>query len=235
MKLSIIIPVYNELKTVEKILRKTDAVKFKIEKEIIVVDDGSTDGSGELLEQLYQQKSIKSFAKLFRLPTNLGKASALRIGIAISTGDIIVSQDADDELDSNDLPKLLEPLLTGETEVVFGSRFINGFPPNMQFPYIFINKFLSFLIRILYFRKITDEATAFKMFFRKILNNISITSAKFEYCPELTAKFLNRNYKIVEVPISYNPRKNTADKKIKWFDGIEAIYTLIKFRFLELS
>jgi len=234
VKLSIIIAAYNEENSIEEILDRIDKISFPIDIEVIVIDDGSTDKTYDILKKCFDEKKFVSLEKIFKIPTNLGKASAIRIGIGLSSGDIIVTQDADLELDPEELPKLLVPILNEETEVVFGSRFLNGYQDDMKFIYKFINIFLAFLVKILWFKTISDEATAYKMYKKSVLNNITLTSSTFEYCPELTAKLLNRNYKIVEIPVNYKPRINQGNKKIRWFDGIEAIYTLIKFRFFEL-
>ncbi len=233
MKLSVIVAVYNEEKTIEKVLEKIENIKLQIEKEIIVIDDGSTDNTSMILKQIFNSKKYLSFNIYHKIPANLGKASALRIGLALSSGDIIVTQDADLELEPSDLSVLLEPILNEETEVVFGSRFLIKYPETMKLEFKLINKLLAYLVRVLYFVKLTDEATAYKMFKKSILKNITLTSSTFEYCPEITAKLLNRNYNIVEIPISYTPREVTKEKKIKWYDGIEAIITLIKYRFAE--
>jgi len=233
LKLSIIVAAFNEESTILQTLEKLDNLSFPIEKEIIVIDDGSNDKTGELLKTVFESGKFKHFKRYFQIPANLGKASALRIGLALSEGDIIVTQDADLELDPDDLQKLAKPIISGEAEVVFGSRFYNGYPADMKFAYIFINKLLAYLTQILYLKKITDEATAYKMYKKSILRNMRLRSATFEYCPELTSKILNRGYKIIEIPVKYSPRQNDAGKKIRWFDGLEAIWTLLKYRFAE--
>ncbi|HPN29750.1 MAG TPA: glycosyltransferase family 2 protein [bacterium] len=233
MKLSIVVAVYNEEKTIELVLDKLHNLNIPIEKEILVIDDGSTDNTSNIVKIIFDSKKYESFKIYFKIPANLGKASALRIGFALCSGDIIVTQDADLELEPSNISLLLEPILSNKTEVVFGSRFYHKYPDSMKFEFKLINKILTFLVNILFFSKITDEATAYKMFKRSVLKNITLTSSAFEYCPEITAKLLNRNYQIIEIPVSYTPRLQVKDKKIKWYDGFEAIFTLIKFRFAE--
>lgn len=229
MKLSIIIPVYNEEKTINQILEKVLKVKLNLEKEIIVVDDCSKD---ETLNILKKRNSII----LLQHEKNKGKGAAIKSGFKKATGDIILIQDADLEYDPNDYPKLLKPILENKTKVVYGSRFLNKklifFGKNKtNLPFHWIgNRFLTFLTSILYRQRITDMETCYKVFRKEVLNNIHINSNRFEFEPEITAKISKAGYKIYEVPIDYKVRSYEEGKKITVLDGIKALYYLIKYR-----
>jgi glycosyltransferase involved in cell wall biosynthesis len=228
MKLSIIIPVYNEENTLEEIVDRVYAIDFgDVKSEIIVTNDGSHDHTGEIIQKL-QIKYPELIA--YQCPTNLGKGAAVRLGIALSTGEIITIQDADLELDPNDYLRLLTPLLNNKTKIVYGSRFLNS-NVKLKRTSRFANRFLTFFTNILYGSHLTDMETAYKMFFRETLNGIRLRCVRFDFEPEITAKFLKRGFKIVEVPISYRPRTVETGKKISWIDGYEAMYTLIRCRF----
>jgi glycosyltransferase involved in cell wall biosynthesis len=229
MKLSVVIPVYNEVKYIEEVIKKVKDVN--IEKEIVVVDDFSTDGTREILKGL-QGDGVRV---LFH-EKNKGKGAALRTGFKYTTGEVIIIQDADLEYDPQDYIKLMEPINSGIAEVVYGSRFLERrYTPdykNLFYLFHFIgNKILSFLVSILYFTKITDMETCYKVMKRDVLDNMNLTATGFEIEPEITVKILRRGFKIYEVPINYVPRDYREGKKISWRDGINAIYVLFKYRF----
>jgi len=231
LKLSIIIPVYNEESTIGAVIDRVYGVDLvDIEKEIIVADDGSSDNSIAIIKQkhLQHQDIIKVHTSLI----NLGKGAAIRFGMEYATGDIILIQDADLELNPAEYPLLLEPLLKGRADIVYGSRFLNKMnkiPSRTRWA----NWFLTALTNILYGSQLTDMATAYKIFRSDIIKSIRLRSARFEFEPEVTAKLLLAGHKIVEVPVSYQPRYVDDGKKIGWIDGVEYIYTLFKYRFLD--
>ncbi len=228
MKLSIIIPVYNEEDSLEKIVDRVFAADLgNVEKELIISDDGSKDRTNEIVQKLrLKYPSLISY----RSPTNLGKGAAVRLGIAISTGEIITIQDADLELDPNEYPLLLTHLLNQETKIVYGSRFLNSKVKLKRIPQL-ANKFLTFLTNLLFGSHLTDMETAYKMFLRETMEGIRLRCVRFDFEPEITANFLKKGYHILEVPITYTPRTIQAGKKISWIDGFEAIYTLVRSRF----
>lgn len=228
-KLSIIIPVFNEERNIEKVIHKIKKLPLPgIKKDIIIVDDGSWDGTSLILKRHRNDPEIHvHFSRL-----NLGKGVAIRIGLTYSTGKIILIQDADLEYDVNDYPKLLKPILDGKADVVYGSRF-RGKIRNMALFNFLGNKLLSFLATVLFFRRVTDEATAYKVFRSKVIKSLKLRSKHFEFCPEVTAKILkNRSVRYAEVPIRYKARNLAEGKKIKLRDGIAAIWTLFKYRFV---
>ena len=230
MKLSIIIPTYNEEQTLEEIVDRVYSVDFgDVDKEIIVSNDGSQDHTLEVIQKL-QNKHRELIA--YHSPINLGKGAAVRVGMAISTGDIITIQDADLELDPNDYIRLLNPLLNHETKIVFGSRFLNS-NVKLKKSSRLANRFLTSLTNILFRSHLTDMETAYKMFYRETLNGIKLRCVHFDFEPEITSKFLKKGLHILEMPISYHPRTVQAGKKISWIDGYEAIYTLFRCRFFD--
>jgi len=226
MKLSILIPVYNEEKTVEKLIKKVKKVKLPIKKEIIVVDDKSTDKTLSIL------KKIKGI-KLIEHKKNIGKGAAIKTAIKNADGEIIIIQDADLEYNPEDYNALIRPIIEKKEKVVYGSRVLkkeNKLYSSLEF-YIGGN-FLTLLTNILYpSAHITDEPTCYKVFRADVLKSIKLKCKRFEFCPEVTAKILKKGIKIKEIPISYFPRTVKEGKKINWKDGFEAIWTLIKYRF----
>lgn len=226
MKLSIIIPVYNEENHIKEVISQVKNAPIKIEKEIIIVDDGSFDKTTQILRKYLSDKEIK----LVFLKKNMGKGNAIRAGLAKSKGDIILIQDADMEYSVNDYPSLLEPIIKGQAEVVYGSRF-KGTIRNMRWPNRLANKLLVFTANVMYGLNLTDEATAYKAFKSEIIQKIPLNCQRFEFCPEITAKLAKKKYKIFEVPIFYSGRDSKAGKKIKLRDAFEAFWTLIKYRF----
>ncbi|MBU0929641.1 MAG: glycosyltransferase family 2 protein [Nanoarchaeota archaeon] len=232
MKLSIIIPLYNENGTIKELLKRINEVK--LDKEIIIVDDYSTDGSRGWLQKV-KDKNIK---KVFH-DKNYGKGMAIRSGIKEVTGDIVIIQDADLEYDPNDYYELIKPIEEGKAEVVYGSRLKGNLIKNMKskhsksyYEYYYGGRILTILANILYNAKITDEPTCYKVFKTNVIKNINLKCTKFEFCPEVTAKVRKKGYKIYEIPIKYNPRTLKEGKKIKFRDGFEAVWTLIKYRFV---
>jgi glycosyltransferase involved in cell wall biosynthesis len=229
MKLSIIIPVYNEEKTILEILSKIDEVKISPEKEIIIVDDGSKDKTREILSRINGRSKNK---KIIFHDKNYGKGHAILTGLKHASGQIILIQDADLEYDPNDYSKLIAPIINKKAKVVYGSRNLRD-NKRSAISFYLGGRFLSFLANLLYGTKITDEATCYKVFRADIIKNIDLKCEKFEFCPEVTAKVAKKGINILEVPISYYPRGKKQGKKIKWKDGIEAIWALIKYRFID--
>jgi glycosyltransferase involved in cell wall biosynthesis len=223
MKLSVVVPVYNESESLEEIICRVDAVP--IDKEVILVDDFSTDGTREILK-----KMETSGARVFYHERNLGKGAALRTGFKHATGDYLLVQDADLEYDPGEYPKLLQPLLEGRADVVYGSRF-SGKRHNMTSLHTVGNLFLTLMTNLLYQTSITDMETCYKVFPRKTIQSIKIECNRFNFEPEITAKLLKRKLRILEVPISYAGRNFKEGKKITWRDGISALWTLAKYRF----
>jgi len=232
MKLSIIIPVFNEKNTILELLRRVEEVKLKdIEKEIIIVDDGSNDGTREIL------KRIEGRYRTIYHKRNLGKGMAVRSGLKWANGDYIIVQDADLEYNPQDIKLLLNQALKTRAKVVYGSRILGKDKNKTSNPlFYFGGRFLTFITNLLYGSKITDEPVGYKMFHREIFKKITLESRGFEFCPEITAKILKAGYKIEEVPVSYNPRSQKEGKKIKVFrDGLKAVWTLIRYKFKNIK
>lgn len=222
MKLSIIIPAYNEMDTIAEVLDKVRAVE--IEKEIIVADDCSTDGTREFVRKQQDVIMVES-------PKNLGKGSAIRAALESVSGDIVVIQDADLEYDPNDFHALIKPILEDKADIVYGTRFA-GARPKMRLANYLANKLFAFMATVLYGARVTDEATCYKAFRADVIKSIDLRCKRFEFCPEVTARFLKRGYRYAEVPIWYCARTHAEGKKIKWQDGVECIWTLLKYRFI---
>jgi glycosyltransferase involved in cell wall biosynthesis len=226
LKLSIIIPVYNEEATFEEIVNRVRATGLA--HEIIVVDDGSTDASPAILTRL--QNSAQPPLRLFRHEQNRGKGAAMRTGLAAVTGDLVLVQDADLEYDPADYAALLAPFADPSVQVVYGSRNLRR-NPKSSLAFYWGGRLLSWIANWLYGSHITDEATGYKVIKTELLRDMGLETDGFEFCPEVTAKLLQRNVVIHEVPISYDPRSWEEGKKIQWYDGAIAIWTLIKYRF----
>jgi dolichol-phosphate mannosyltransferase len=223
--ISVIVPIYNEANTVDELLSRLREAPFA--KEIIVIDDCSTDGTSDILAQ------AKGIAYI-RHDRNRGKGSAIRAGIERATGDIIIIQDADLEYDPNEIPTVVDPIRRGECAIAYGKRFTHGLPKNMPFPNKIANVLLVWTVRILYGRRLNDEATCYKAFRSDLLKAMDLKCTRFEFCPEVTAKLLRRGHDIREVEIrNYRPRIKEEGKKIHWTDGLEAIYTLFRYRFFD--
>jgi len=225
-KISIIIPVYNEKNTIKKIVEQVKKVELSLEKEIILVDDCSSDGSSEVLKQL-QEKNIKVFFH----QKNQGKGAALRTGFSHATGDIVLIQDADLEYNPSEYPILLESILDGRADAVYGSRFLGGPHRVLFFWHYMGNKFLTTFSNMLSNLNLTDMETCYKVFKKEILDKITIKSNRFGFEPEITIKLAKLKCRIYEVPISYSGRDYSEGKKIGWKDGLAAIFHLIRFKF----
>jgi len=229
MKLSIIMPVYNERDTLCEILSQVRAVELPdLEKEILLVDDGSTDGSREILAQ----EATTGDLRVFYHDQNQGKGAAVRTAIEHATGDLIVIQDADLEYDPRDYPTLIRPIVEGRVAVVYGSRFL-GPRKAMLFWHMLGNKLLTLTTNILYNTILSDMETCYKCFRADVVKDIPLHARRFEFEPEVTAKVLKRGHRIFEVPISYYGREYHEGKKISWRDAPLAFWTLIKYRFVD--
>ena len=226
-KVSIIIPVYNEKNTIISILQEINKTNFsELEKEIIIVDDASTDGTEKILQEL-----VADYKVLFH-KANQGKGAAIRTALKEVTGDFVIIQDADLEYLPEDYNLLLPLLINDEADVVYGSRFIN--PDNIKnfiLKNMIANKFLTCLNNLLYGTQITDMETCYKAFRKEFIQDITIKSNRFDFEPEITAKVIKKKARFKEVPIRYRGRGHKEGKKINWKDGIQAVFTIIKYRF----
>lgn len=222
MKLSIIIPAYNEIDTIPEVLDRVRAENF--DKEIIVVDDCSTDGTREFLRK---QQNIT----LIEHDRNFGKGASIRTALEHVTGDIVIIQDADLEYDPADYLKLVQPIMEDKADIVYGTRFA-GRKPNMRLANYIANRLFAWLATVLYGVRVTDEATCYKAFRTEVIKSIQLNCKRFDFCPEVTARLLKRGWRYAEVPISYQARTYGQGKKIKWFDGVQCIWTLLKYRFI---
>lgn len=231
VKLSVIMPVYNEEKTIKDIVNKVKKIKINdIVKEIIIVDDYSTDTTKHILKNLKGNST-----KVFYHKKNMGKGAAIKTGFKNSTGDIIIIQDADLEYNPDEYERLLKPIMENKTKVVYGSRLnaIRKDIKNMYKLHYIGNMFLTLITNLLYGAKISDMETGYKVFRREVIKNINLRANRFDFEPEITAKIIKKGYKIYEVPISFSGRKFEEGKKITWIDGIKAAYYLIKYRFAD--
>ena len=225
-KLSILIPVYNEKEFLLELLRRVESVNFGLEKEIILIDDFSTDGTKDFYKNLpyrilYHEK-------------NMGKGASLKDGIEAASGDIIIIQDADLEYNPEDYIPLVELIKRDEADVVYGSRFADkNNIGNFLLLSFLANKFLTYITQILFNTKLTDMETCYKAFKSEIIKNIDIKSKRFDFEPEITAKVLKQNVRFAELPITYNARTKNDGKKICWKDGVQAIFTLVKYKFFD--
>jgi glycosyltransferase involved in cell wall biosynthesis len=227
--LSVIVPVFNERTTVAEVLRRIRAVELPVDIEVVVVDDGSSDGTDKVLAALGD-----STVRIINHRRNQGKGAAIRTGMEAVRGDLVLIQDADLEYDPADWPRLLDPILRGKARVVYGSRF-TGERKNMLPLHWIGNRFLSLVTNVLYSSTLSDMETCYKLFDRQVLEGITIESDKFNFEPEITAKVLRRGFRIYEVPISYAGREVDEGKKITWRDGFGALQALVKYRFTRIE
>lgn len=228
VKLSVVIPVYNERETIAEILRRVGRVRLA--SEIVVVDDGSTDGTREVLTQLARRRSR---LRLILHERNRGKGAAVRTGIAAARGELVLIQDADLEYDPRDYRAMLAPIEEGLADVVFGSRFLGGARRPTMFWHMIANKMLTLMTNVLYNSILSDMETGYKLFRRETIQGIPLRARRFEFEPEVTAKLLKRHVRIYEVPISFNPREYSEGKKIGLWDAFEAVWALLKYRFVD--
>src|SRR5437773_8069384 len=229
-KVSIIVPVYNEAQTIESVVDRILAVDLGgIEREVLIVNDGSDDATRSNIDgsRWRGDPAIRTFDN----PINLGKGAAIRHGLRFATGDIVLIQDADLELDPSQYMQLLRPILDGATDIVYGSRFLVR-APHVPWRTRVANRALTGITNLLYGSRLTDMETAYKVFRRELLAGLRLRCVAFDFEPEFTAKMLRAGRRIVEVPIDYHPRRVDEGKKIRWVDGVDAVYTLIKFRFV---
>lgn len=225
MKLSIVIPCYNEIATIDTIIKLVRSASYP-DKEIIVVDDCSTDGTREALKT----RLASQVDTVIYHTKNQGKGAALRTGIAVATGDMVIIQDADLEYDPNEYPKLISPIMDGKADAVYGSRFLGGEPHRVLFFWHRVgNAFLTLLSNMLTNINLTDMETCYKLFKREIIQSIKIEEDRFGFEPEITAKLAKHNYRIYEVGISYHGRTYAEGKKINWKDGVHAMYCILKY------
>lgn len=225
MLLSIVIPVFNEKKTILEILKKIDNLDSSLKRELIIVDDGSTDGTRDILDTLRTRKDIKIIFK----EKNSGKGDSLKIGFKESKGDYVIVQDADLEYEPKDYFLLLEKITDSTKTVVYGSRFMGKYK-DMSSLHYYGNKFLTLITNILYGVVLTDMETCYKLFPGDFIRRLKLKANRFDFEPEITAKICKSGYKIIEVPIHYYGRKHSEGKKITWKDGFNAIYSLLKYR-----
>ncbi|MCD4803429.1 MAG: glycosyltransferase family 2 protein [Anaerolineales bacterium] len=227
MKLSVIIPIYNEKDTLEEIISRVQATG--IPDELVLIDDGSIDGTVDIVKKFEGKEGFK----VRLLQKNQGKGAAVRSGLNIATGDVLLIQDADLEYDPRDYPALLKPIEEGLADVVYGSRFLGGSRRVTMFWHMVANKLLTLFTNILYNTILTDMETGYKVFKREVVKDMPLHAKRFEFEPEFTAKILKRDYRIFEVPITFNPRDYEEGKKIGLKDAFEAIWALIKYRFVD--
>jgi len=241
MKLSVVMPVYNEIGTIAEILRRVRAVQLAVpvgygpengiavqfEREIVIVDDGSTDGTREILHTLEGEPDV---VVVFH-EHNQGKGAAVRTGLQHASGDVMLVQDADLEYDPRDYPALLQPIVEGRSQVVYGSRFRGGPTRAMFFWHMAGNRFLTLVTNVLYDTILSDMETCYKVFTREVAEQLDLKAPGWGFDPEITAQILKRGYRIYEVPISYTGREFEEGKKISWRDGITVLWTLIRYRF----
>jgi glycosyltransferase involved in cell wall biosynthesis len=229
VKLSVVVPVYNEAVTIAQVIEQVLEVELDgTEKEIIIVNDGSTDGTSAALDTLAAEHP--DLLTIIHHKQNQGKGTAIRTALAHVTGDVVITQDADLEYDPKDYPALLAPFKDEGVQVVYGSRNLRA-NPRSSLSFYWGGRLLSWVANLLYGSRITDEATGYKLFRTNLLRDLDLQPTRFEFCPEVTAKLLRRGINIHEVPISYRPRSLREGKKISWHDGLVAIWTLLRYRF----
>ena len=226
MKLSVVMPVYNEVATIDRVIQRVLAAEF--DKELIIVDDGSTDGTRQRLGQLTDPR-----IKVLYHDRNRGKGAGLQTGFAQATGDIILVQDADLEYDPRDYGKLVGPIIDGNADVVFGSRFLGGPHRVLYFWHYAGNKLLTYLINILYNVNLSDMETGYKAFTRQALQQLNLHSQSFDFEVEFTAKVIKHRFRIYDTPVSYAGRTYAEGKKIQWHDGLDALIKIVKYRFTD--
>jgi len=224
--ISIVVPVYNEERTVADVIQRLIAIDLPAPREILVVNDGSTDGTRDALDRIVQRPELR----VIHAEKNGGKGSAIRIGFARATGTIVAIQDADLELDPAQIAELVKPILDGRSRVVYGSRFLAG-RPEAPWLSVFANQVLTGITNVLYGARITDMETCYKIMEREVALSLNLESNRFDIEPEITAKLLRAGHTILELPIRFNPRSRAQGKKIGWRDGVRAIEVLLKYRF----
>jgi dolichol-phosphate mannosyltransferase len=224
---TVLVPALNEQDTIGEVVDRLLALPLKV--QVIVTDDGSTDRTPEILAA-YGDKIL-----VITNPTKGGKGAAIRKALPYATGVATIIQDADLEYVPEEIPMLVKPILDGTANVVYGTRFSNGLPKAMALPNKIVNVLLAAFVRMLFFQRITDEATCYKAFRTEILQRMHLTCVRFEFCPEVTAKSIRMGEKIMELPVSYTPRTIAAGKKIRWFDAPDAFWTLLKHRFSRVT
>jgi glycosyltransferase involved in cell wall biosynthesis len=227
MKLSVIIPVYNEVESIQEIVKRVK--NTGLAWEIVLVDDGSKDGTRDLLKEMDGIENVRVILH----EKNQGKGAAVRTGFDVARGDVFLIQDADLEYDPRDYPTLLKPLDEGIADVVYGSRFLGGPRRVVMFWHMVANYMLTFMTNILYNTILSDMETGYKVFRRKVIDGMALRAKRFDFEPEFTAKVLKRKYRIFEVPITFNPRDYSEGKKIGLRDAFEAVWTLLKYRFVD--
>lgn len=227
MKLSVIIPIYNEVESIREIVKRVK--NTDLAWEIVLVDDGSIDGTRDVLKEMDGKSNVRVILK----EKNEGKGSAVVDGMKAAKGEILLIQDADLEYDPRDYPALLKPLEEGVADVVYGSRFLGGPRRVVMFWHMVANYMLTFMTNILYNTILSDMETGYKVFRSQVIEGMTIHAKRFDFEPEFTAKILKRKYRIFEVPISFNPRDYSQGKKIKLKDAFEAVWTLLKYRFVD--
>ncbi len=227
MKLSVVIPVYNEERNIAEIIKRVK--ESNMAWEIVVVDDGSKDGTRQVLKELDGRDGLRVILH----EKNKGKGAAVRTGLEAASGDVILIQDADLEYSPHDYPVLLQPIEDGVADVVYGSRFLGGPRRVAMFWHMLANQLLTFMTNVLYDTILSDMETGYKVFRREVIAGIKLRSDRFDFEPEFTAKILKRHYRIYEVPISFNPRDYSEGKKIKLQDAFAAVWTLLKYRFVD--
>jgi len=229
-KLTIVIPAYNEERTIVDVLARVHAVQLPVEREVIVVNDGSTDGTRQ---RIHAARADYPDLIVLDMAHNAGKGAAIAAGAAAATGDVIVIQDADLEVDPAEHAQLLGPILDGTAQVVYGSRFL-GRPQGLAINAI-ANRLLTMMTNVLFAARISDMETAYKMMRRDVFERLILECRRFDFEPEITAKLLRCGYTIVEKPIAYTPRSRQEGKKIKWQDGVVAVRVLLRYRFAAMD